>query len=929
MFKNTLTILITVGVLIAIVIALQFVKTQEKGVSEAIKAIPEDAAILIETNHFFSLLKNFNSENKFKQEFSDIEQLKKFNEQSEYIDSLLTNNQELQSIIEGNKIMISGHVSANNILEYLFTVPVKDKKFIDVIHKIINDLVSNDATVRQRLYEGNTIYDVVFFREEMAFNGFSYAFADGIFIFCLSKIQVEASLRRLKKGFSLANDNAFIKLYETAGKNVDANIYVNYKYLPNILKNVLKSDNSGLYEFIGSFASWTELDVMMKKDAFLMSGFSFSDDSLNHYLNLFKTQHSLENHFLEALPENTASFVAFNLSDPGAWKEAYFKFLRKKGKYDRIDEEFEKIEKKYGKGKSKVFYDNLEGGLAMVWTNGNSENNAHEPLAIMQMKDAEKMLLELEFFKKADTLNEERSYKSVVIDQNSGVLAHSFPENRIFSYMFGRMFDDMNTAWYINYKGYLVFGESAEVLKTYLRNLKTAHRIKNDKYFELFSKSISSESNLFIYTNISDSKNIISSDLNSNYNKIYNNNIEKFNKIQGASIQFTASNNLLSTNLYFCFKPGFSKSSKNSWEVSLEYPLDKKPQIVKSHVSGNNEIILQDTAHNLMLVSETGKLLWKKKLSGKILGEIHQVDLFKNNKLQFLFNTRDYLYLVDRNGKDVNEYPIKLKSPATNGMAVFDYDKDRTYRILIACENKNVYLLTTGGGKVDGWQFEQTESEVVLPAQHFINNSKDYIVFGDKSNTYIVNRRGEIRVSVKSKFEKNPKTSYFFEKGESENDSRFVTTGVNGDIFFIFLDGTVKKMTIDEFSPNHTFMYTDIDGDGKFQFIFADKNKLFVYDRSKSLKFEKKFDGPIENSLNLYQITKNHKYLGVAPMGTSKIFLLNQDGTIIKGFPLQGKGEFSIAKLVSSEKNKELNLVVSSEDNFLLNYRLNFGEPNK
>lgn len=922
MLKNPLTIIITVVVIAAIVIGLQFIDGQEKASSSAIKAVPEDAAIVFETANFNALLKNFNKGNFFRQEFSELPELSNFFAESDFLDSLFGAHLEFQTLTTENRIMISGHPAANNNTEFLYIIPISEKKSTEYINKTISDIVGNDATIRQRLYEGFTIFDVVFFRDEIKTPGFSYSFANGLYILSFSRIQIEASLRRLTKEYSLANDKSFSRLMESAGKNVDANLYINYKYLPNILKNIFKTGNAEFYDFISGFASWTELDLIMKNDAFLMSGFTYTDDSLNHYLNVIKSQASLKNQFLESFPGNTASFIAFNISDTESWKSAYFTALHRSGEYPRISNEIERFEAKYGKGKSKTFYGNIEGGLAMVWTNNQLKENQQECYGIISLKDDELMKAELEHIQKQDSTGKGPQ----VLEQFGGITVYHFPEPSMLSVFYGKAFKQLDASYCIIYKGYLVFGASVQSLQNYLRNTKPGQKLTDDKNFELYSKSISSESNLFVYANIAGSKNILSSELNSKFLGIFDKNFEKFSKIQALSLQFSSGKQMLSTNLFMGFNPRVKKSGKNEWEIALDAPIGMKPQIVKSHLGPNNEIIVQDGTNQLMLISETGKVLWKKKLSGQILGEIHQVDLFKNNKYQFLFNTKEFLYLVDRNGKDVEDYPIKLKSPATNGMAVFDYDKDRTYRMLIACENRNVYLLNTKGGKVDGWVFGQTESEVNLPAKHFVSDGKDYIIFGDKMNTYIVNRKGETRVNVKSRFEKGLFSGYFFEKGESEKDDRFVTTGANGDVYFIFLDGVVKKMAIKEFSANHGFIYSDIDGDGKNQFIFADKNRLYIFNRDKSVKFEKKFDGDISQGLNIYSFSKKTRFIGLAPEGTGQLFLINAAGQIVKGFPLNGSGAFSIARIMANAGSNEYNLITGSPDGYLLNYKLTIDE---
>jgi hypothetical protein len=918
MLKNPTTILLTLVILIAIGIGLYLMKSQEKESSSAIMAIPEDAVLVIETTNYHSLVKNFNRDNRFRDEFSDLEQLKGFFGETAYVDSLLTANEDFRLLLEGNKIAVSGHMSANNTINFLYVVPLKDRKSDETINRRIADIFSDEAAIRQRLYDGFTINDVVFFKEGKL--DFSYAFANGLFIMSASKIVIESSVRRLKNKRSLADEFAFQKLTEAAGKNVDANIYINYKYLPNVLKNLLGNKRyiDRFYEFLKGFATWTEFDLKLKSNAFLLSGFTFANDSIFHYLNVIQSQASKKNDFLEAMPGNTAGFIALNLSNGNDWKDAYLNYLQKSNEYQVVAAEIDKFDKFGRNPKSDIFYENIYGGLAMVYTRILHDEGKPESFLVMQMRDADAAYASLLEALKLDTVQQEPT----PIGQNSAFKAYTFRYPRIFAHLFGKPFGYLNSNYFIKFKDYLVFGETIGSLQNYLMNMGTGKRLIDSKAFDLYTNSISSESNLFVYADLASSKGIIFDELNEKYQKLYTRNLDKLAKIEAIALQFASKGKLLSSTLYIGMGQGMKHTAPGGWQVPLEGGLSMKPQIVKSHLSSNNEVLLQDNANNLMLISESGKILWKKKLSGKILGEIHQVDIFKNNKYQFLFNTREYLYLIDRNGKDVDAYPIKLKSPATNGMAVFDYDKDRNYRILIACENKGVFLLNTSGGKVDGWVFGQTESEVTLPAEHFVANNKDYIVFADKTKTYIVNRRGETRFTPKNSFAKSPISRFYFERGESESESRFVTSSQNGEVYLIYLDGTVKKMTIQEFSPNHQFIYTDMDGDGKNQFIFADKNRLYIFNRDKSVRLEKKFNGDISKNINLYRIEKKARYIGVAPEGSGKIYLINQKGNTLKGFPLPGNSPFSIGRLTTAMPGNQFDLVVAGSDNFLLNHKI-------
>lgn len=917
MFKNKTTILLTLGILIAIAVGLQFVNDKEREAPDMIRAVPKDAAIVVESENLITLLRKFNRQNQFKLEFSDFELWEDFFVESENLDSIIRINKGLKSIFEGNHVVVSGHISADSRLEFLFVIPFNEEKQHQIVKNAIASLDSGRVNLRKRMYEKQTIYDISSTTQDPEKIGFSYSIVGDLLVCSRSKILTEDAVRTLNSGHSISMDKGFVSMAKTAGKNADLNLYINYSNLPFTLKNILTEQQPSFYNFFKEFASWSEFDLTYKNDAFLMSGFTHTDDSLPQLLSVFKEQSAVHNDFLSALPGNTAAFIAYNLSDVEAWSKKHDKFLERTSRDYRIDQRLSEIDKKFDTDIKQLFFENIENAIVSAWINKDAAGEEVLPIAIIGIKDAELMKEKLKEIRSKDSTSQ--TIERVPIEKYK---ATYFSYSKVLYYIFGDIFSGFNANYYIIHNSNLVFAEDVNALQLYVRKVKSGSRLLDSREYIDYSKSLSTESNLFVYLNPSASKSLASKRLNYQYKTQYQKSFEKFSKIQAISIQFGVARDKVFTNLYANFNPLFRKKNKNVWELQLDTTFSMKPELVFNHYTNNKEVIFQDDANELILVSEKGTKLWNKKIEGKILGQIHQIDKYKNNKLQYIFNTQRKLYLVDRNGKDVDGFPITFKSPSTNGIAVFDYDNDKDYRILVACANKSIYLLNADGGKVEGWQFKKTKGIVKQPAQHFLSKGKDYIVFADETNTYIVNRRGDTRVEPKSEFNKSRNTLFYFEEGESDKDDRFVTTSTNGDVYFIFTDGVVKKMSFGQFSSSHQFIYDDIDGNGKKQFVFADKNILTVYNRDKSVRFERKFENILKNSLNLYLFDKKSRFLGVSPANVNKIYLVAPDGENVKGFPMHGDGAFSISKIDRKDSTNTLNLITGDSESFLFNYRI-------
>jgi outer membrane protein assembly factor BamB len=248
---------------------------------------------------------------------------------------------------------------------------------------------------------------------------------------------------------------------------------------------------------------------------------------------------------------------------------------------------------------------------------------------------------------------------------------------------------------------------------------------------------------------------------------------------------------------------------------------------------------------------------------------------------------------------------------------MFDYDKTRSYRIFIACADKQVYAYNQEGNLVKGWRFGGTEHLVTLPVNHFRIGSKDYIVFSDRMRIYILDRRGNERVKVAEQFPLSPNNNIMLDEHTS-GPSRMVTTDNTGHVVFISFDGRTEKRVLGEFSNSHFFHYRDLDGNGTKEFIYTDSNRLTAFNTNGSRRFNFEFNSEVRLKPNIYQFARNDLKLGVAIPEENQIFLLNNDGKLYSGFPLQGNTSFSIGKLKNS--NTRFSLIVGNEDNFLFNY---------
>jgi hypothetical protein len=456
-------------------------------------------------------------------------------------------------------------------------------------------------------------------------------------------------------------------------------------------------------------------------------------------------------------------------------------------------------------------------------------------------------------------------------------------------------------------------------LLKYIQNLSQNSSLGTDLEFNNFSEYFASQSNFFFYNNPGLSSNIYPNYLKQDVIQSLGMQFGHFDKMQAIVYQFNISDNgLIYNNVFIKYKnSSTANTAKTTWESSIEANMIGKPVILKSFANNPSVILMQDAKNQLYLVNNMGRILWKIKLQEPVISDVYQIDYFKNGKQQMLFNTSSRIYIVDRKGNSVETFPVTLKVNATNGLALFDYDNKRNYRIFVAGKDQKIYGYDKDGKLLEGLDLKQTETEVVQPIQHFRIEDKDLLVFNDKQRVYVLDRKGnEILKTSTIPLSVNNKVSLI--NARSLKEARFVITDSTGKVYFIALDGTVKTTDYGKYPGNHWFDVYDLDGDGVKDFIFTYGKTLKAISQKNKEMFTLTLDPSITFRPGFYEFSPRNYRIGLVNSEKGTIYLYDHSGNLSKGFPLKGNTQFFIEPLNNSENR--FNLIVGTDNNFLYEY---------
>lgn len=907
---------IVVAIILVAIIYFSFLRTP-KVISEALKAVPAKTAVLIEVKDYEKFSQQLKEDNDFWTSLIKEKAFASINNKLIDIDSTFIEIPGIQRLISKKPILLALGVIGKSSVEPVYIVVTDELTSESGIDDYILKHVERKAEISSKEYQNSSIKRIKFIKKGTA--DMYYAFHKGLLIASPSSLLLESAIRQTDNPESIISNHNFNKVYRTAGNNVGMNIYIQYKTFADFFSKYIHPDLKKSFKNIRYFANWSEFDVNIDKESIMLNGFTQSNDSSNNYLNIFKGQSPGKLKIAEVLPSNSSVLLSLNLSDIELFSEKQAEYIDRKGQREVYDKWFKQFEDKYDFNLQEALLNIVEEEIALVYTQVNTLNISQKTYFVVKTKGQSQSLEEFEpmIEKWAENLGKETSYliHNYEVTANRSQLIYSFPSSDLASKWLGRLFVHAKSRYFTFADDYMVFGNSIKDLKQFIDQNERKAVLENDTYFSQLQSEISSESNLYFYANIANSKDLFSMCFHKDVDKLYSSSFSNLKKFQAIVLQVNNSEDMLYSNVLLKYNAVVKEKPRTVWESKLDTVLSIKPQIVLNHRNSKKEIFIQDANNSIYLINENGKTLWKQRVDGKIKSEVYQIDYYKNKKLQYLFSTQEKIYIIDRNGNSVEDFPITLRAPATAGVAVFDYDGSRDYRFFIPCKDKKVYAYDIQTNILPGWSFEESEATVKSEIQHFRIEETDYILFSDKNRIYILNRRGEEKLITKN-IQKSINNPFFLVY--KDDIPYFTSTNSNGNIFMVNLQGKVFEKEGINMGPNHFATILNINENPLFDVIYSDKGEMkILYDLKK--KFNYDFDGKISKAIP-FEFSKTIHKVGITSFETKELFLFNGNGTIYKDFPLEGSTEFSISLL--NNGGQKFNLIVGSSDGFLYNYEV-------
>lgn len=906
--RKTTIIIITVLFAAALLVAAYFIRKEKLiVVIDPWEAVPADAFFIVETVDFPELLTAITDPAGIMSGFSGPGRAASLVKAAAVIDSV-TGSREVRSLISNRQVILSFHTTGRGRVMPLAVMNTGSSFTGRRLASLCRQ--AGAVVTERRNLTGVRSYSVIFGSGESR-SSLSMALTSGILIITTSEELMAAALESRSTGSDIRRQKDFAPVAAASGKGSD-NLYVLFRNLPGFLTSFI---TPGEVNTISSVAIAGGGDLAVAGESLSVSGFlTVSDGGAGLLAGVAPEVCGVH----ELLPGSTLSYTTV-------------------------------MRRALLTGEAAVEPASLnasELALTLSPFTGTEVTDA----VIALNKESERVRL----FRMIDRQSAESElrqrltakYRSMGLRENSFItsvsrgngeewIIYRMPFDGVASALAGREKSRGGDRWLTFARSYMIFSDSPDILAKLLGESESDNTLINDAAFRMMEKSLPTKSSWLFYASGSRLREIMCEHFTPEAAATLTGG--SMAAIDGVGISLTPSNGMIYTTLTIRYHSGGAEAGRVMsadqpgaavatgsdssalrllWKVKLDAEPSVAPFFFTNHNNGATELFVQDKNNSIYLISSAGRVLWKASIRERIRGDIFMIDYYKNGKNQLLFAGSDYLHLIDRNGNYVDKYPVRLRSAASNTLALFDYENNKDYRLCIAGEDRKIYVYDRSGELVRGWNLFTTRGLVTEPVAFFRVRGKDYLVAADDQDIYVLDRTGNIRVVHQQPLVKAPGSAVRLLGGD---EPALLFSATDGSTVRVLFDGTVKKSEVTGLTPEHRTEFGDVDGDNIPDRLTVDNSEITVTDLSGNKIWSGSFVSAKLSSPRVVTTATGERRTAVYEAGTGTLHLLGRNGVSMQGFPLKTGPFFSIGRVTG--KNS-WNLVVNEDETYICNYEL-------
>ncbi len=906
-------IVLVSGLLILLLAILVYVERRQS-LNEPLNVwsvVPESATLVYETSSLpanWETLRNSVLWNNLQ----TVESFRQLEERMLMLDSLIN----LSSYFSSKQVLIGTHVISKNAFDFSFYFRIDNpQEYNNALRAIKQFEEQPNIRTNRRMFNGFNISELM---DQETGSQFSYLIHQNVFAGSFTPFLIEDVVRNIETGFdtlSFQQDNVPVADFPQLADD-EGNLYLNTCKLPLLLSVFTSNEVLPQLQPLADLSKTVFVDVNLTESQLLLNGFSrfpTNTNSETYWLNTFQPDEPQSIRLYEYVPERTAMLYHVGVQDGAAWLLRLYKQHRQSD--NKLVQQTVR-NRQYLHDQYQVTTDELtnwlgsEIGLLVLES---IDVDQADKVMILQARDtaiANQQLQQLE-----NRINKEERASSYQ-ENFAGYHIREISFREFPASMLGPMALGFEQCFYLVTERYVIFANSIRALKRLIADREAENTWDKSIREVRFLETSLDQSNVSLFVNTARSWRMLLAKLSPEWRAFAERHETFIKSFDHTAVQFSHSEDDFYTSFSLSYQPQEAgKREDNQFQdvsrLFVDHSLTTKPFVVRDHTNQTFEVVFQDETNQFYLSELDGEMQWKDSLGAAIVSEVHQIDYFKNGKLQYLFATDSAIHVIDRNGDYVSGYPSYLpEGVRVQHFSLIDYDNSKNYRFLVSDQEGQLWMFNQERENLAGWNPNTSLStSLATPAFHVRVRDKDFMVaIQENGDIYVLNRRGQPYAGFPIKLGKPINSPAFVELGSAAGNTQITTVSTLGEIIgFNLLGNITRREQLYRPSPDTQFELS-LDALGKTYVIVRQDEQIFgVLDYRGKLLFEKNFLSPAalgkgELQVQYYDFGAGNELIAVTDQVQEFTYLFTAQGSLIKDRPIESA--FSVGILFYENENQ-------------------------
>ncbi|MBC5993202.1 hypothetical protein [Pontibacter cellulosilyticus] len=836
--------------------------------------VPENAAFVVETNNHLALVEHLRETNLL-ESFSALAAYQRFEENMAYLDSVSPGTQRRERFLDKKNILTSIHVVGKTDVEFVHYIPVNsvgEHRFLRTLTENISKSEFFEQDSRQ--YQGTLLNDITNTRLGTSFTYFTY---HNNIILSRSPVLVEEIVRRITRGNPTSVAAKFKSTNYLNQPEVYANVFINYRELPNVLGLFLKEDLMPQVRYLSSLSESAMLELKLEQDKIFLNGFSEPETLKNSFHSNIAPVKPQPMGVKNYLPNRTAVLLHFGLD--------------KVVKLKRQPAQKEAAGSAYGAtidSLAQVFNNEV----ALAYMESNTINASPEKVVFAHVGNAARaQSLIKQLNQKVLSPRKKKPYT----EKYGGYTIEMIEVPELPAKLFGSLFTGFEQSYVVEVDDYIIFSDEVAALRDMLDDISAENVWGKSVAQKGFIEETLQEANFSLYLNTVNAWYVLSRYMTDNSREDLLQNATLIKRFNQVSFQFANTGKQYYTSFVFRKQDRSATSGEDLFVTELTEKFDtrisSKPFPIQNAVDRSREIVVQDSADVLINITATGKRGWADTVGTSIRGGIKQIEFGPENKLRYLFATGSRIHAINNQGQSLENFPFNIGDTLNiQHLAVFDYEKNQDYRLLIDDNLGNLYMYDIRGNAIEGWQPRRMDYRLATEPQHLRVGGRDVIlVLLENGYVYALNKRGETYPGFPINL-KSPLTSgAFINAGADLRKTEVTVVTKYGSVATFNLQGKLlNREQLERPSKGAFFNLLPEENNGKSYIIVRqEQGRVAIFDQDLNLQFEKRYVTSAPKIVQYFHFGGDNKVYAVTETGPQKTYLYTSKGKLVGNTTLE------------------------------------------